>query len=49
MLPGDALHLHAKGLHISATGGKIQAKAMIGEHLAVEAELSFALVDKDKL
>lgn len=49
VLPGDTLFLHAKGLHISGNGGKIKAKAMIGELLAVEAELSFALVDKDKL
>ena len=47
--PGDALLLHAQGIHISGNGGKIQAKAMIGEKVAVEAELSFALVDKDKL
>jgi 3-hydroxyacyl-[acyl-carrier-protein] dehydratase len=47
--PGDLLHLHAKGLHISGNGGKIAAKAMIGEHLACEAELSFALVDKGQL
>lgn len=49
VLPGDVLHLHAKGLHISGNGGKIQARAMIGQVLAVEAELSFALVDKEKL
>ena len=49
VLPGDVLHLHAKGLHISSTGGKMSAKAMIGDLLAVEAEMSFALVDKDKL
>ncbi|OGN64850.1 MAG: 3-hydroxyacyl-[acyl-carrier-protein] dehydratase FabZ [Chlamydiae bacterium RIFCSPHIGHO2_12_FULL_49_9] len=49
VLPGDVLHLYAKGLHISGNGGKIKAKAMIGDHLAVEAELSFALVDKDQL
>ena len=30
-------------------GTKIQAKAMIGAHVAVEAELSFALIDKEKL
>lgn len=48
-LPGDVLYLHAKGLHISGTGGKVQAKAMIADQLAVEAELSFALVDKEKL
>ena len=49
VVPGDVLHLHAKGLHISGTGGKMAAKAMLGEQIAVEAELSFALVDKDKL
>lgn len=49
VLPGDTLHLYAKGLHVSGNGGKIKAKAMIGQVLAVEAELSFALVDKDQL
>lgn len=49
VVPGDVLYLHAKGLHISGNGGKIRAKAMIGQQLAVEAELSFALVDKDLL
>ena len=47
--PGDALLLHVKGLHVSGNGGKIKAKAMIGQVLAAEAELSFALVDKDQL
>jgi 3-hydroxyacyl-[acyl-carrier-protein] dehydratase len=49
VVPGDVLHLHAKGLHISGNGGKIKAKATVGQVLAVEAELSFALVDKDQL
>lgn len=49
VVPGDVLHLHAKGIHISGNGGKIKAKAMIGDQLAVEAELSFALIDKDLL
>jgi 3-hydroxyacyl-[acyl-carrier-protein] dehydratase len=49
VLPGDSLFLHAKGIHISGNGGKIKARAMIGQVLAVEAELSFALVDKDQL
>jgi len=47
--PGDVLYLQVKGLHISGNGGKIQAKAMIGEQIAAEAELSFAMVDKEKL
>ena len=46
VVPGDVLHLHVKGLHISGTGGKIRGKAMIQDQLAVEAELSFALIDK---
>ena len=49
VLPGDSLLLHAKGIHVSGNGGKIKARAMIGQVLAVEAELSFALVDKDQL
>lgn len=49
VVPGDVLHLHAKGVHISGTGGKIVARAMLGEQVAAEANLSFALVDKDKL
>lgn len=49
VVPGNVLHLHAKGVHISGTGGKMVAKAMLGEQLAVEANISFALVDKDKL
>lgn len=49
VVPGDALLLHAKGLHVSGNGGKIKARALIGQALAVEAELSFALVDKDQL
>lgn len=49
VFPGDALYLHAKGIHISGNGGKFKVKAMNGEQLAAEAELSFALVDKDLL
>lgn len=47
--PGDALYLHAKGVHVSGNGGKVKARALIGEQLAVEAELSFALIDKENL
>ena len=49
VLPGDVLFLHASGLHFSSRGGRIQAKAIVNEQLAVEAEISFALVDKDQL
>lgn len=49
VVPGDVLHLHAKGIHMSGNGGRFRAKAMIGEQIAVEAELSFALISKEQL
>ena len=49
VVPGDVLTLHATGLHISNKGGRIMAKAMVNEQLAVEAEIGFALVDKEQL
>jgi 3-hydroxyacyl-[acyl-carrier-protein] dehydratase len=47
--PGDVLHLHAKSIHISNKGGKMKTKALVDEKVCVEAELSFALIDKEKL
>lgn len=49
VIPGDSLQLHAKGIHISGTGGKVAAKAMLNGQVAAEATMGFALVDKDKL
>jgi 3-hydroxyacyl-[acyl-carrier-protein] dehydratase len=49
VVPGDVLTLHATGLHLSSKGGRIMAKAMVNEQLAVEAEIGFALVDKEQL
>lgn len=49
VLPGDVLFLHAQGLHLSSKGGRVQARAMVNDQLAVEAEIGFALVDKDQL
>ncbi|MCH9634648.1 MAG: 3-hydroxyacyl-[acyl-carrier-protein] dehydratase FabZ [Chlamydiae bacterium] len=47
--PGDILLLHAEGLHVSARGGRIKGRAMIGDKVAVEAELGFALRDKNQI
>ena len=47
--PGDVIFIHAKAIHISSKGGKMQAKALVDEKVCVEAELSFALVEKEKL
>lgn len=48
-LPGDILTLHVVGLHLSNKGGRVQAKAMVNDQLAVEAEVAFALVHKEQL
>ncbi|MFA5250352.1 MAG: 3-hydroxyacyl-ACP dehydratase FabZ [Parachlamydiales bacterium] len=49
VLPGDVLVLQVEALHISNNGGKILAKALVEDQVAVEAELSFALIDRQKL
>ena len=49
VVPGDVLMLHAAGIHISGKGGRVHARALVNDQLAVEAEIGFALVDKDKL
>lgn len=49
VLPGDVLFLHIHGKHISAKGGKIEGKGIVNDQLVVEAELSFALVEKNQL
>jgi len=49
VIPGDILYLHIHGKHISAKGGKIEGKGMVDNKVVVEAELSFALVEKNQL
>lgn len=49
VVPGDVLELHATGIHFSSKGGKIQAKAVVDDQLAAEAEIGFALVQKEQL
>lgn len=49
IVPGDVIELHAKVLHVSNKGGKVDARAIVGGKVCVEAELSFALLDKQQL
>ena len=49
VVPGDVLTLEVKGLHFSSKGGKIQAKALVEGQLVAEAEIGFALVQKEQL
>lgn len=45
--PGDNLMLRCEGVHFSSKGGKIKALATVNDKVAVEAEMGFALVDKN--
>lgn len=49
VVPGDVLTLHATGIYLGSKGGRVMAKALINDQLAVEAEIGFALVDKEQL
>lgn len=48
VVPGDLLTLHAKEVHFSARAGKIEAKAMVGDQIAAQAEIGFALIKKEQ-
>lgn len=45
--PGDTLHLICTGKHFSSKGGKVHARAMVGDKISVEAEIGFALVSEN--
>ena len=47
--PGDILLLYAEGTVFSSKGGRVKTKAMVGSKVAVEAELGFALVNKEHI
>lgn len=47
--PGDTLLLYAEGTVFSSKGGRVKTKAMVGSKVAVEAELGFALVNKEHI
>jgi 3-hydroxyacyl-[acyl-carrier-protein] dehydratase len=49
VVPGDVLILQATGIHFSSKGGKIEAKALVGDKIAAQAEIGFALIDKEQL
>jgi 3-hydroxyacyl-[acyl-carrier-protein] dehydratase len=49
VVPGDVLTLHATGVHLGSKGGRIVAKALVNEQLAVEAEIGFVLISKEQL
>jgi 3-hydroxyacyl-[acyl-carrier-protein] dehydratase len=49
VLPGDVLILHATALHLSNRAGKFTTKALVNDQIVAEAEVAFALVDKEQI
>lgn len=47
--PGDVLILKGQGIHFSSKGGKVKVEALVQDKVAVEAEIGFALVDKNQI
>lgn len=47
--PGDTLILKCEGLHFSSKGGRVKAEAFVQDKMAVQAEIGFALVDKNQI
>lgn len=47
--PGDTLLLRCEGIHFSSKGGRVKATASVSDKIAVEAEIGFALVDKQQI
>lgn len=47
--PGDVLDLYCEGIHFSSKGGRVKAQASVQNKIAVEAEIGFALVDRNQI
>lgn len=49
VVPGDDLFLHVNILHLGSRGGKVFGKALVNNQITTEAEIGFALMDKERL
>lgn len=47
--PGDVLHFYAEVVHVGSKGGKVNTKAKVDGKLVAEAEIGFALIEKEKI
>lgn len=47
--PGDQLYLHIEASYLSTKGGKVHGKALVGDRLAAEAEIGFALKSMEEI
>lgn len=49
VVPGDVLMLHATAVHVTSRAGKMITKAFVNDQIVAEAEIAFALVNKDQI
>lgn len=47
--PGDVLFLHCEGIYYGGKGGRVKGRAMVGNKLAVQAEIGFAFMNADQI
>ena len=47
--PGDVLIIKCQGLHVSSKSGRIETFAYVDEKIVCQAEMSFALVNKESI
>lgn len=47
--PGDVLMLYCEGTIFSSKGGRVKAQAKVEDKVAVEAEIGYALVEKEQI
>lgn len=47
--PGDVLSMRCEGIHLSSKGGRVKAVATVNDKIAAEAEIGFALLDKNQI
>ena len=47
--PGDQMIMKATLLHLSSKAGKVEAEAYVDDILVAQAQMSFALIEKDQI
>lgn len=47
--PGDQILTHCEGLHLSSRGGRIRARAIVGNRICAEAEIGYVLTPQDRI
>lgn len=49
VVPGDVLMLSCELLHLGSRGGRVKARASVGDKVAVDATVGFVLVNREQI